>query len=125
MTTWDLSGTKHHVFFICNGACCKRQGADEVTLAIRDEIHKWGADPLIHTTRTLCQGSCDNSCVVTVYPAGVWYKQVTPELGRSIVSRHLIEGSPISNQTIYNYEEGFVLKDMSLKGLKKGSGKQS
>ncbi|UQZ85844.1 Ferredoxin, 2Fe-2S [Paenibacillus konkukensis] len=89
MATWDLSQTSHHVL-ICNGGSCSRKDADAVTLAIREEITAHGADDRIHTTRTQCNGRCEDACVVTVYPQGVWYKEITPDIGKAIVREHLI-----------------------------------
>ncbi|NQX69592.1 NAD(P)H-dependent oxidoreductase subunit E [Paenibacillus alba] len=107
MSTWDLSTVKHHVL-ICNGGSCMKQLGDETTLAIRDEIAQHKAEGLIHTTRTRCNGRCEDACVVTVYPQGIWYKEMTPELGRRLVREHLLEGKPLEDQMIYSYEASFV-----------------
>ncbi|MFB5662508.1 ferredoxin [Alteribacillus sp. HJP-4] len=78
MTTWDLQHTKNHLF-ICNGGSCNHFGAEALTQAIRKEISHREAEPLIHTTRTQCNGRCKDKCVVIHYPKGTWYKNVTPE----------------------------------------------
>lgn len=118
MTTWNLSGTQHHVF-ICNGGSCKNGQAEEVTQSIRAEIAVQGADHLIHTTRTLCQGRCEDACVVTVYPEGVWYKGVTPELGQLIVSQHLLQGKHLEKHITYTVEKSFVPTGTSPVGITK------
>ncbi|MBP1154663.1 MULTISPECIES: (2Fe-2S) ferredoxin domain-containing protein [unclassified Paenibacillus] len=119
MTTWNLSGTRHHVL-ICNGGSCMRKGGEEVTLAIRDEIAAQGADAQIHTTRTRCNGRCENACVVVVYPEGVWYKEITPELGREVIKRHLSGGPANEELMIYSYDgEGFVLSAHAAEGKSK------
>ncbi|TXK84688.1 ferredoxin [Paenibacillus sp. N3.4] len=107
MSTWDLSTVQHHVL-ICNGGSCLKKLGDETTLAIRDEIACHGAENLIHTTRTRCNGRCEDACVVTVYPQGIWYKEMTPELGRRLVREHLLNGQPIEENMIYSYAETFV-----------------
>jgi (2Fe-2S) ferredoxin len=78
MATWDLSYTKHHVL-ICNGSSCNRVGAEELTQAIRKEISNRELDVTIHTTRTRCNGRCQDKCVVIAYPQGTWYKELKPE----------------------------------------------
>ncbi|KAA6481989.1 (2Fe-2S) ferredoxin domain-containing protein [Bacillus swezeyi] len=78
MATWDLSNTKHHIL-ICNGSSCNRVGAEELTQAIRKEISERELDDLIHTTRTRCNGRCQDKCVVIHYPKGTWYKDLKPE----------------------------------------------
>ncbi|WP_163854835.1 (2Fe-2S) ferredoxin domain-containing protein [Paenibacillus elgii] len=107
MTTWNLSGTRHHVL-ICNGGSCMRQQGEEVTKAIREEIALQQADVVVHTTRTRCNGRCEDACIVIVYPEGVWYKEMTPELGRELVKEHLLGGRPMREQVLYTYQEGFA-----------------
>lgn len=85
LTMWDFSQTKHHIL-LCNGGSCMRQGGEEVTQAIRAAITRAGADDLIHTTRTRCNGRCEEACVVIVYPSGVWLNQVKPADAGAIVS---------------------------------------
>ncbi|MFS1514609.1 (2Fe-2S) ferredoxin domain-containing protein [Chengkuizengella sp. SCS-71B] len=75
MATWNLTNTNQHLF-ICNGGSCMNDGAEELTQAIRKEISKKSLDQSIHTTRTLCNGRCEDKCVVICYPEGVWYKEM-------------------------------------------------
>ncbi|UOQ44303.1 (2Fe-2S) ferredoxin domain-containing protein [Halobacillus salinarum] len=77
MATWDLSNTNHHLM-ICNGSSCNKAGAEELTLALREEISAKGLDEKIHTTRTRCNGRCHDKCVVIDYPKGTWYKDLHP-----------------------------------------------
>ncbi|NHW39680.1 (2Fe-2S) ferredoxin domain-containing protein [Paenibacillus aceris] len=107
MSTWDLSTVKHHVL-ICNGGSCLRKLGDETTVAIRDEIALHDAQSLIHTTRTRCNGRCEDACVVVVYPQGTWYQAMTPESGRRLVREHLLQGLPLEEQVTYGYGESFV-----------------
>jgi (2Fe-2S) ferredoxin len=101
MATWDLSATQHHVL-ICNGGSCMKSGGEEVTQAIRAEITALGLDREIHTTRTRCNGRCSDSCVVIAYPAGIWYKEITPEAGLLVV-RHLIEKTSLESHVSYSF----------------------
>ncbi|WP_282942576.1 (2Fe-2S) ferredoxin domain-containing protein [Paenibacillus sp. RC67] len=103
MSTWDLSKTKHHVL-ICNGGSCLRNQGDEVTLAIRAEIALQGAEDYIHTTRTKCNGRCEDACVVIVYPEGTWYKGMTPETAEMLVREHLLHGNPLQEQKSYYFD---------------------
>ncbi|TMW70306.1 (2Fe-2S) ferredoxin domain-containing protein [Alteribacter natronophilus] len=50
-----------------------------MTKAVRDEIKKRGLDDQIHTTRTKCNGRCDDHCVAIAYPEGSWYRGLKPE----------------------------------------------
>lgn len=85
MTTWDLQGMQRHLL-ICNGSTCMEAGAEEVTLAVRDEIAKQQLDAKIHTSRTRCNGRCKDKCVVISYPDATWYNVPDTTIARKIVT---------------------------------------
>jgi (2Fe-2S) ferredoxin len=89
MATWNLTGTKHHLL-ICNGGSCMREGGEEVTQAIRDEIARSDAG------------------IVILYPQGIWYREMTPETGRLMVNELLDDVVPAANQIVYAYKDGLV-----------------
>jgi (2Fe-2S) ferredoxin len=120
MTTWNLSNVTHHVF-ICNGGSCLRKLGEEVTVAIRSEIANLDEDERIHTTRTRCNGRCEDACIVMVYPEGIWYKDVTPDIGRRIVREHLIEGNPLSEKILYAYQDSLTATGTGSEGMSKSS----
>lgn len=78
MATWNLTDTRHHIL-ICNGGSCYKAGAEELTQSIRKEITAKGLGPVIHTSRTLCNGRCQDKCVLITYPDGRWYKEISSE----------------------------------------------
>lgn len=98
----ELDGVRTHLL-LCNGKSCTRAGAEDVTKAIRNEIKEQGLQKEVHTTKTLCNGRCMDSCTVVEYPRGNWYKKMTPELGRKLV-RELIKGNRSSHCMSYNYD---------------------
>ncbi|MFM1652479.1 (2Fe-2S) ferredoxin domain-containing protein [Brevibacillus sp. B_LB10_24] len=121
MSTWDLSKTKRHVL-ICNGGSCMKQGAEEVTQAIRAEISRMQADDVIHTTRTRCNGRCEDACVVIVYPEGIWYKQITPSDAAVLVQQHFIADEPVKHRISHQYEEqGFKRTGQTVQGMLKSA----
>ncbi|GGG22520.1 (2Fe-2S) ferredoxin domain-containing protein [Paenibacillus abyssi] len=117
MTTWNLSETRNHLL-ICNGSSCLKRHGEEVTLAIREEITKRRADKLIHTTRTRCNGRCADACIVIVYPEGLWYQGVTPELGRTLV-RKLLSGEQLEDNLLYSFDRHFQATGISSAGTEK------
>jgi (2Fe-2S) ferredoxin len=78
-----------------------RNEGEEVTQAVRDEIAKQQAGGFIHTTRTKCNGRCDDGCVTIVYPQGDWYGKMTPESGRELVQA-LCKGDKLGKHLIAN-----------------------
>ncbi|PMB02293.1 cobalamin biosynthesis protein CobW [Fischerella thermalis CCMEE 5273] len=121
MATWDLSETQHHIL-ICNGGSCEKKGAHAVVDAIRDEIAVHHMDHRIHTTRTRCNGRCQDACVVIVYPEGTWFKGMTPELGRKLVHDYLLHRCPMDSHISHTYHnQCFVRFSHSPKGVAKES----
>ncbi|WP_339167957.1 (2Fe-2S) ferredoxin domain-containing protein [Brevibacillus sp. FSL L8-0520] len=107
MATWNLSSTRKHVL-LCNGGSCTRAGAEEVTKAFRSAIKEAGLDDLVHTTKTYCNGRCEDSCVLIVYPEGTWYRNVTPQLAEEIVQKHMANGQPLEASISHQWSpDGF------------------
>jgi len=119
MSTWDLNGAEHHLL-ICNGDTCLEHGGNEVTAAIRKAIKDCDADHLIHTTRTRCNGRCEDACVVIAYPEGTWFRAVTPSVGEQIVTEHLLSRRPLAKHVIFTYgPKGFRAARSAVKGVTK------
>ncbi|MDP5275411.1 (2Fe-2S) ferredoxin domain-containing protein [Chengkuizengella axinellae] len=107
MATWNLTTTNQHVF-ICNGGSCKKEGAEELTQSIRKEITNKGLDQSIHTTRTLCNGRCEDKCVVITYPEGVWYKGMTSQDAPKFIESIRL-GQRLEDKISHTYNgEGFT-----------------
>jgi (2Fe-2S) ferredoxin len=124
MATWDLSKTKNHVL-ICNGSSCSQLGAEELTQAIRKEISDRNADDTIHTTRTRCNGRCQDKCVVISYPNGTWYKDLKPE-DASIFIDSLLAGKDYKEKISHLFNgEGFERVNGVVTGIQKDKEKVS
>lgn len=100
MAIKDLTQVDRHLF-LCNGSSCGARGAAESTMALREEVRERGLDGCVHTTKTLCNGRCDDGPVVIVQPDGLWYKYVDPAAARRIVAEHLEAGTPVDAHVLY------------------------
>ena len=100
MAIKDLTQVSRHLF-LCNGSSCAARGAAASTTALRDEIQARGLHEQLHTTKTLCNGRCDDGPIVIVQPDGLWYKYVDPPLARRIVTEHLEGGRPVDTHVLY------------------------
>jgi (2Fe-2S) ferredoxin len=107
MATWDFSKTRHHVL-ICNGSSCMRNGAEELTQEIRNEIKDQKLNNIIHTTRTRCNGRCEDKCVVIHYPVGTWYQRMQTQDAKTFV-QSISQGRDYAKKVSHTYsKDGFV-----------------
>lgn len=78
-------------------------GAEESTKSIRACITEAGLDTEIHTTKTLCNGRCEDAPVVIVMPDNIWYKKVTSEATNKLVEQHLCQGKIVEEHLLFDY----------------------
>lgn len=80
----DVENITTHLF-LCHGKSCTKNGADEVTQAIRVTINECKLTDTIHTTKTLCNGQCSSGPIVISYPQGNWYGKMTSDVGKELI----------------------------------------
>ena len=88
------------VVSICGGSGCLKANAPDIEKAFVAAIHDHGLDKKVAITRSACQGLCEHGPVAYIYPDGVLYQRLTPELARRIVSEHLAENHCLAEHTL-------------------------
>jgi (2Fe-2S) ferredoxin len=90
---------------ICTGAYCspERKGR-ELYSRLASLLEREGL--LFGPTRvkrgeTPCLGVCESGPILVVYPDGIWYAGVTPELLERIVTEHLKQGKIVEEAVFH------------------------
>ncbi|NPV43178.1 MAG: (2Fe-2S) ferredoxin domain-containing protein [Firmicutes bacterium] len=87
------------------GTCGIAAGARQVMTAILDELQKRNITDVI-VTQTGCIGFCKYEPLIDVYKPGqpkVTYVNLTPEMAREIVVKHIINNQVIEKWVVPNF----------------------
>ena len=96
----DVTGHRRQVL-VCRGPRCTAQGGDETMRALILGLMEAGlGDQDVLVTHTGCQFPCNQAPVVSVQPDDVWYGDVDPAAAGAIVTRHLVDGTPLESHRL-------------------------
>jgi len=114
MAIKDLTKVKKHLF-LCNGEPCTLKGANNSITAIREAIKNCGLHEQVHTTRTLCNGRCDDGPIVIVQPDGIWYKQITDDKAEALVKQHIMNGIIVEDNVLFENGKNYINSNSKIK----------
>jgi NADH-quinone oxidoreductase subunit F len=83
---------------VCDGIGCKASGSVDVISKLKETLVKKGIEGKIELKRTGCDGFCEQGPVMTIYPKGIFYPQVTLEDIDEIVNETLINNKIIERK---------------------------
>ena len=79
--------------------CCHARGSAQVLEALRRELHTRGLQDEVQITACGSLGLCEHGPNLIVYPEGVWYSGLTPDVVPEIVQSHFESGIPVARLT--------------------------
>jgi NADH-quinone oxidoreductase subunit F len=77
---------------VCTGAGCVASGAMELSAAFQQSLAKFKLADEVKVIETGCLGPCAVGPVAVIYPDGVLYQNLKPELSDRIAEEHLLKG---------------------------------
>lgn len=98
---WEDVTSHRRQVLVCRGPRCTAQGGDDTMRALVLGMMEAGlGDHDVLVTHTGCQFPCNQAPVVSVQPDDVWYGDVDPAAAGAIVTRHLVEGTPLESHRL-------------------------
>jgi NADH-quinone oxidoreductase subunit F len=98
---------------VCAGTGCLAYGCLNLVAAFRNEVERSGLQDKVDVRATGCPGFCERGALLTIYPQGIFYQQVTIDDVPEVISQTIIRGE-IIDRLLYvdpNTGERFVYED--------------
>ena len=92
----------------CASTPCLSSGGTAVQEALLTAVAEQGLDAEVQVVATGCMGPCSRGPVVTVQASeeeSTVYENVTPEVAKSIVTRHVMQDEPVQEHRAAPVEE--------------------
>lgn len=98
-----MGGYTRHVLLCVGEGCCggvDHQATVKVLFERLQTAEKEGVR--VYRTRAQCLSFCKSGPLLVVYPDGVWYHSVTPEVAVRIVEEHIKGGKVVKEYAFAN-----------------------
>lgn len=80
-------------------------GAEQTTQKLREYIADEGLEAQVHTTKTYCNGRCNDGPVVVAMPDNVWFKEISPDYCGQFVRQYVVGDQVPEEKVLFDYAQ--------------------
>lgn len=105
----EMERYARHVLVCTGGFCSDNRGGRAIYARLASLLQRHGllfGPTRVKRSEAPCLGVCAGGPIVAVYPEGVWYANVTPELLERIVVEHLKDGRVVDEAVFHRLGAG-------------------
>ncbi len=102
----ELEKYERHVL-VCTGPRCAPGESETLYQSLKRRLEELGLYEKakkgpVKRTQCHCFGICQGGPIVVVYPEGIWYGGVKPEMLDRIIREHLMGGKPVKEFSFHH-----------------------